>query len=342
MQDDGQGPRQYNIYMIDAEIVFAILSAVWSTLACTYADPPPGRVRRIASGLCLILPLGFLLRSAEAGFLQAAGILAIVLIWYLRLKPSNHHAWETEYARAATARREGSLVHVSNMRNFRYRTVTDPIPAWYDATYDIDSLTGVDLICSYWTGPAIAHVFLSFGFADGRHLAVSVETRRRRHQTYSAIAGFFRHYQLIFVVADERDLIGVRTDIRRERVFLYRLRITPEETRRLFGGYMDRATALAERPEFYNTLTNNCTSNIVRIIDRGLPRSQRLGLSWRLLFSGYADAFAYDVGRLAGDAPFTALKQKSRIVRPQDARIGDDFSAAIRAGQKTSAPDGVG
>src|SRR3984957_297726 len=140
-------------------------------------------------------------------------------------------------------------------------------------------LTGLDLICSYWTGPSIAHVFLSFGFADGRHLAVSVETRRRNGQGFSAIAGFFRRYQLIFVVADERDLIGVRTDIRRERVYLYPLRITPEETRRLFGGYMDRATALAERPEFYNTVTNNCTSNIVRIIDRGQPHRQRLGLS---------------------------------------------------------------
>ena len=328
--------------MISAEIAFVILSALWCTLACAYDDPPPRRVRRIASGLCLILPLGFLLRSVEAGILQAVGILIIVLTWYLRLKPSNHHAWETEYARAATARREGGLVHVSNVRDFRYRTVADPIPAWYDATYDIDGLTGVDLICSYWTGPAIAHVFLSFGFADGRHLAVSVETRRRRHQVYSAIAGFFRFYQLIFVIADERDLIGVRTDVRRERVFLYQLRITPEETRRLFGGYMDRATALAERPEFYNTLTNNCTSNIVRIIDRGLPRRQRLGLSWRLLFSGYADAFAYDVGRLAGNLPFVELKRLSRIVRPEDAMIGDDFSAAIRAGQKASAREGVG
>jgi hypothetical protein len=316
--------------MYTAEIVFSILVAPWCAFAWHYADPRPRRHRWTAVVLCLLVPFVALLVSIQAAAIATAVILAVTLIWYLRLRPSNAHDWETEYARAPVARRHGSLMHVAGVRNFRYRGVTDPVPAWYDATYDIDTLTGVDLICSYWTGPAIAHVFLSFGFADGRHLAVSVETRRRRHQRYSAIAGFFRHYQLIFVIADERDLIGVRTDVRRERVFLYNLHITPEETRRLFGGYMDRATALAERPEFYNTLVNNCTSNIVRIIDRGLPKAQRLGLSWRLLFSGYADAFAYDVRRLAGDGPFTELKRRSRIVRADEATIGEDFSAAIR------------
>jgi hypothetical protein len=317
--------------MYTAEIVFSILVMSWSALAWHYADPWPHRRRWIAVSSCLLLPFAGLLVSIPAAAIAAGVILPVTLIWYLRLRPSNAHEWETEYARMPVARADGSLVHLADVRNFRYRTATDPIPAWYDATYDMDTLTGVDLICSYWAGNSIAHVFLSFGFADGRQLAVSVETRRRKDQSYSAIAGFFRHYQLIFVVADERDLIGVRTDVRRERVFLYRLRITPEETRRLFGGYMDRATALAERPEFYNTVTNNCTSNIVRIINRGMPRGKRLGLSWRLLFSGYADAFAYDAARIVGDPPFAAVKRQSRIVRPPDAAMGEDFSRAIRS-----------
>jgi hypothetical protein len=316
--------------MFVAEIVFSMLAPLWCALAWHYADPRPNRHRRTATALCFLAPLVAMLISVQAAAAAAAMALAITLAWYLRLKPSNDNDWEAEYARGPIARRDGSLMRVAYVRNFRYRTATDPIPAWYDAIYDLDLLTGVDLVCSYWAGPAIAHVFLSFGFADGRHLAVSVETRRRRGQKYSAIAGFFRHYQLIFVIADERDLIGVRTDVRRERVFLYKLRITPEETRRLFGGYMDRATALAERPEFYNTLTNNCTSNIVRIIDRGQPHRQRLGLSWRLLFSGYADEFAYGIGRIRGDVPFMALKQLSRIVRPADAAIDEEFSATIR------------
>jgi hypothetical protein len=328
--------------MYTAAIVFSMLAAIWCALAWHYADPRRHRPRWTAVVLCLAAPFAGLVVSIPAAAIAVGMVLAVTLAWYLSLRPSNDHAWETEYARAPVARRDGNRMHVTDVRNFRYRSVADPIPAWYDATYDIEALTGVDLICSYWAGESIAHVFLSFAFADGRHLAVSVETRRRKDQSYSAIAGFFRHYQLIFIVADERDLIGVRTDVRRERVFLYTLRITPEETRRLFGGYMDRATALAERPEFYNTLTNNCTSNIVRIIDRGLPRAQRLGLSWRLLFSGYADAFAYDVGRLAGELPFVELKRLSRIVRPEDAAIGEDFSAAIRANQTASAREGLG
>lgn len=316
--------------MIAAEIVFIGLSALWCALACRYADPPPNMARRIAAGLSVVVPAVTLMASVQIAALSEAAILATTVVWYLRLRPSNDHKWEIEYARAPVATRDGSLVHVANIRDFRYRSVSESVPAYYDAIYDIDTITGVDLICSYWTGSSIAHVFLSFSFADGRYLAVSVETRRRRGQHYSAIAGFFRHYQLIFIVADERDLIGVRTDVRHERVYLYQLRIDAEERKRLFGGYMGRATALAERPEFYNTVTNNCTSNIVRIIDRGLPHGKRLGLSWRLLFSGYADAFAYDVGRLKTSLSFAALKNRSLIVRPPDSTIGKDFSAAIR------------
>jgi hypothetical protein len=307
--------------MTAAEIAFACLSSIWCALAWLYGDPPDiARVnifRRIAAGLCILVPLAAcVLISAGIATVAALAVLAATFVWYLRLSPHNDHEWEVEYRRVPEIAWDGNRVHVKNIRDFRYPSRTDPIPAYYDAAYDIDTLTGVDLICSYWTGPAIAHVFLSFGFADGRHLAVSVETRRRRKQVYSSIAGFFRHYQLIYVVADERDLIGVRTDIRRERVYLYPLRITPEETRRLFGGYMNRAAALGAQPEFYNTLTNNCTSNIVRIIDRG-----------------YADAFAYDAARLHGRLPFDELKARSLIVRPADSMIGEDFSAAVRQAQ---------
>lgn len=323
--------------MLVMEFASIGLSAIWCLLAIRYSDPSAGSDRRIRRRAALIacvaipaLSLAFL--PLNTAWLVSAVILAITLTWFVCLSPHDRGDWETEYARMPQVAEDGSLIKVKGVRDFRYRSVEDVIPAYYDATYDTDGVTSVDLICSYWAGPAIAHVFLSFGFSDGRQVAVSVETRRRRDQPYSTIAGFFRHYQLIFVIADERDLIGVRTDIRREAVYLYRLRTTVDERRRLFRGYMDRAAKLSRKPEFYNTVFNNCTSNIVSLIDAGLPRGKRLGMNWRLLFSGYADAFAYDIGRLKSRMPFAELKARSLIVRPAGAVIGEDFSAAIRSG----------
>jgi hypothetical protein len=287
--------------------------------------------RRATAAFCIVAPImsGSLFSLNDAA-ITAGAILAIILIWWVRLSARDMGEWEVEYARVPRVVRDGNLMRITDIRNFRYGSVEHPIPDYYDASYDVDTLTSVDLICSYWAGRTIAHVFLSFGFADGRYLAVSVETRRRRGQVYSAIAGFFRHYQLIFIVADERDLIGVRTDTRREQVYLYRLQTSAEERKQLFGGYMDRAEALAERPEFYNTIFNNCTTNIVRIIDGGLPRGQRLGHNWRLLLSGYADEFAHSVGRLTTHLPFAELKARSLIIRQPGSKIGADFSTVIR------------
>jgi hypothetical protein len=196
-------------------------------MAVFYSGPPLAidrHVQRRATSLIfVVIALAALeLLSLPAATLLAVLMFAAVLTWFVRQRARDLGGWETEYQRVPRVAIEGSSVRVSDVRNFRYRTVEDVVPAYYDAVYNLDSLTRVDLICSYWSGRHIAHVFLSFGFADGRHLAVSVETRRRRDQAYSVIAGFFRHYQLIFVVADERDLIGVRTDVRREDVYLYR------------------------------------------------------------------------------------------------------------------------
>ena len=322
--------------MSTVEPVFIGLSAIWCALAVFYAGEKlridAHLPRRVTSLVFIALPLLAVVLLPLPAATAATGLMLLAaFVWFARLQPEDIGGWETEYARMPRVTRDGNLVHVTDVRDFRYLTVEDVVPAYYDATYDLDRLTGVDLICSYWAGRHIAHVFLSFAFLDGRHVAVSVETRRRRNQAYSTVAGFFRHYQLIFVVADERDLIGVRTDTRREDVYLYRLRTTPEERRRLFGGYMDRVAKLSEQPEFYHTVFNNCTSNIVSVIDGGLPKDQQLGMDWRLLFSGHADEFAYSIGRLKTRLPFAELKRASRIARPDGATIDESYSASIRS-----------
>jgi Domain of unknown function (DUF4105) len=242
-----------------------LASAVaWAALALLYAGPGAEALRLGLSGaLCLLAILFLVLLPPRWAMLAVGAATAAVLAWWLRLEPSNDRVWEPEVAVAADAQVAGDRVMVRNIRNFGYRTETDFTPRYYDAEYELGQLASLDLVVSHWSSEAIAHVFVTFGFSDGRHLAFSVEVRRERGEAFSEIAGFFRRYELVYVVADERDPIGLRTDIRREEVYLYRIQAPAEARRRLFLSYVSRVHALAERPEFYNTLTSNCTTNVL-------------------------------------------------------------------------------
>ena len=309
---------------------YSLLAAatIWGAMALHFDGPDPRWLREaMAAGLVLLVALAVRAVPQPAGGIASGVLLGAVLVWWLRITPSNDRDWEPEYARLASVARDGDRLTVRNVRDFARRSETDFTPAYYDATYDLQALESADLVSSYWTGDAIAHVFVSFGFRDGRHLAVSVETRRERGEAYSTLAGFFRQYELIYVVADERDLIGLRTDIRRERVYLYRLQLSPDVVRRLFLSYVERITGLATRPEFYNTLTNNCTTSI---LGRANAVSPAIAYSWRILASGHAAEYAYELGLLDSRLPFAELRQRSRIQRPAHAEIGPDFSAQVR------------
>ncbi|MBB5191615.1 hypothetical protein HNQ50_002345 [Silvimonas terrae] len=246
---------------------------------------------------------------------------------FLHKTPPTHANWVPEYARTTQVQWQSDSVTLRDVRNFRYRTRDDPIPAWYDATYALDTVQSLDLVVSHWAGESIAHVFLSFGFADGRYLAVSIETRRQQGQFYSTWRGFLRTYALIYVVADERDLIGVRTDIRRERVHLYRLDLSPAVCRQVLEQYLRRVDHLNQQAEFYNTLLNNCTTNILRHARALAPHFK---YSWKILASGYADAYTWELGLLDQTRPFAQLKQQSLIRRAPNAVIDETFSYAIR------------
>jgi len=235
--------------------------------------------------------------------------------------------WIPEYARTAHIEWHGSRVLIRDVRNFTYRTRDDCIPGYYDAEYEIGAVRSVDLVVSRWTTEAIAHVFLSFGFCDGRYLAISIETRRRQGQRYSPYKGFLPLYDLVYVVADERDLLGVRTDIRRERVHLFRADLMPATAGALLVEYLNRIKKLDGQPEFYNTLFNNCTTNILRHIKAIAPN---IRYSWKVLLSGYADRYGYELGLLDRSLPFEALKGKCLIERAADATIESDFSKDIR------------
>jgi len=249
------------------------------------------------------------------------------------LRPSNDRDWQPDVTVLSYAEINGDLVTVHNIRNFDYRTETDYTPAYYDKTFDLSKLEAVDLIAVYWAGPKIAHIMMSFGFGKNDYLAISIETRKEVGEGYSTFKGFFRQYELYYVVADERDVIRLRTDFRKdppEEVYLYRLIGPIEKGRRLFLEYMRRINSLMDHPEFYNTLTTNCTTSIW-INSKVNP--DHLPFSWKLLLTGYLPKYLYEQGRLDTSLPFPELQKRSLINSKAQATDNSlDFSRLIREG----------
>jgi hypothetical protein len=260
----------------------------------------------------------------------------LLLAWWSAIPPLQNREWAPEYARLPHATISGDLVTIHNIRNFDYRTETDFTPRYYDKIFDLRELDSVDLFASYWMGDAIAHTIVSFGFSGKDFLAVSIETRRERHESYSSIAGFFKQYELFYVVADERDLIRLRTNYRKdppEDVYLYRTLAPPANARRIFLDYVREINSLAEKPEFYNSLTTNCTTSILthtRVNPGHLP------LSWKVLLSGYVPEYIYENRRIDTSLPFEELRRRSHINSAAHAADkSPDFSQRIRAGLPT-------
>jgi hypothetical protein len=305
-----------------------VLFALFDAAALHYSTIQPDAVLTALTLIYVIITGYAMLAMKFRPGMTVAGLASlIVFAWYLQDPPSNQRDWAPEYAIPTTATVNGGTVTFNNIRDFTYRTETDSTPHYYNASFQLDQLSSVDLVSSYWAGDTIAHIFLTFGFQDGRHLAISIETRRQRRFAYSTIAGFFHHYEVFYVVADERDLIGVRTDIRHERVYLYRLQLSPQRRDALFMSYVKEIQKLSLHPQWYNTLTDNCTTGILaRAETPGLKR-----LNWRLVLSGYAPEYAYDRGLLNDSVSFATLKADSLIVRPVGAEITETYSQDIRA-----------
>ena len=223
-------------------------------------------------------------------------------------------------------------ITIHNVRNFAYRTETDFTPRWETRTYDLSKLDSVDLIAVYWAGKAIAHIMVSFGFAGKDYLAVSIETRKEKGESYSTLAGFFRQYELYYVVADERDVVGVRTTYRQpqEDVYIYRVKGPLKNARRVFLDYLKGMNELHERPSYYNTLTTNCTTSVL-FHTRMNPESPPM--SWKILLSGYVPDYLYELGRLDTSHPFVELERLSRVNERAHAAGADAaFSRRIREG----------
>ena len=309
----------------------------WGALALAVVGPGGDQGRLVLAALYglagLAAVVGLVLHRGQRFALPVFAVaLAAIGVWWGGLRPSNERDWQPEVARLAYATVDGDMVTVHNIRNFDYRTETDFTPAYYDRTYDLKKLDSADLVAVYWMGPAIAHLLLSFGFGDD-HLAISIEARKEKGEGYSSAKGFFRQYELYYVVAGERDVLRVRTNYRKdppEDVYVYPLRVPRENIRRVFLEYVRKMNALRARPEFYNTLITNCTTAILmntRVNPGSLP------FSWKVLLSGYTPAYVYESGRIDQSLPFEELQRRSLVnAAAQAADQAPDFSRRIRAG----------
>ena len=322
-------PWQRRFDALWATALFLVLAGatLWA-VGALYFDLPFARLRAPAAcayGLA-IFTLFFIVKQRLRAVLLVLGAFAAVLAWWLTIKPSGDRHWQGDVDRTPRADISGDRVTIFNVRNFEYRTETDYTPVWETRSCDLSQLRGVDLFINYWGSKFMAHPIVSFDFGGGTRLCMSIETRKAVDQGYSAVGGIYRQYELIYLACDERDAVRVRTNYRKgEDLYLYHLRMPPERARTMFLEYMERVNALNVRPEFYNAITSNCTTNIRTQSAKTNP------WDWRILLNGYADKMLYDRGDFAGDLLFDELKRRA-LINPAARAANDapDFSQRIR------------
>lgn len=318
-------------------ILLISLSSIWSVLAIYLGNSETSVLQSSVASIFAVFSLASIIllftRWRKITIISYfTSFISIVIAWTILIQPSNNRNWQTDVAKLPFADINGNLITVHNIRNFSYKSQFDYTPAYYDKTFDLTQLTGADLFAVYWMGDAIAHTILSFNFDNKDYLAISIEARKQQNEAYSTFKGFFRQYELIYIVADERDVIGLRTHYRKdpiETVYRYPLKSNKESGQRLFLQYIKQINQLSENAAFYNTLLDNCTTSIWF---NSLVNENHLVFSWKIILSGYVPDYLYQSGLLNTDLPFAELKQKA-LINPIAEKLdlsANDFSARIR------------
>ena len=309
-----------------------LFATAWAAGAI-YFDLPVAVLRLPLAGIFSVAMLGALI--FVKGRWRALGVVAagfvIVVVWWLTIEPSNERDWQADVAQLAWGQIDGDEVTFHNVRNCDYRTETDYTAHWETRAVRISQITGVDLALNYWGSPWIAHPIASFQFADAAPICFSIETRKRVGQTYSAIGGLYRQFELIYVVADERDVIRLRTNYRQgEEVYLYRITMTASQAQGRFREYLRSLNEIRDRPRWYNAITTNCTTSI----RDQRPVEERLPWDWRLLLNGKGDEMMFEHHMIAtAGLSFPELKARSLInAAAKAADAQPNFSELIRAG----------
>ena len=312
--------------------VIVIMSA-WAIFALYFAKSPAQIFRFIAVGLFVYANLTVFMNAKHRWRFLAffAGTFVIVLVWWSLIPPSNDRDWATEMSVLPRATFSNNFVKIYNIRNNDYQTANEFTPHYYDKTFDLNKLKKVYFIVSYWGNvKKIAHTFLSFEFEDGECLAISIELRREKGEKYDPVKGLFKMYEIMYVVADERDVIRLRTNYTKDRVYLYPLKFPREESRKLLVDMLSEANKLNDEPEFYNTITRNCTVSLIHHFAK--VSESKIEFYIEYLLNGFLDWRLYENGAIDTKLPPKEVKQAYYISEvAQKYNDNKNFSEKIRA-----------
>ena len=308
--------------------------SIWMALAVWFSNLP-GKIFPMVMAVIIIAAV-VIIHAKVKNRRQSAGIILcmfiVILSWHLLTAPSNSRNWHPLVERLPTAdfSETADSVLIKNIRDFEYRSENDFDTRYYDMSYALDKIQGVDLIVSYWGSEALAHTFLSFRFEKDIYLAVSIEVRPETGESFHPIAGLFKQYEIIYVIGSERDLIRLRTNYRAEDTYLYESTATPRQARELFVDILNRVNQLAVKPAFYGTIRKNCTTSLLRHVNKILEDD--IPFSGSLLFNGFSDRLAYMKGNIRSELPFQDLKSACYISDAAKSLNPDpEFSKKIRS-----------
>jgi hypothetical protein len=310
-----------------------VLIVTWTTLAIYFSNLPWSELRLAAAVAFAAFAIwAFWLSRRRRMPMVAYAVVLGVIAWWITIAPSADRNWRPEVAVLPRAFIDGDRVRLTGVRNFDYRSRNDFTEHWEEREVDLSHLTGLDFYVSYfWDDVPVAHTFVSFIFDNAAPLSISIETRPEVGRGFDPIASAFKQFELIYVVGEERDIVGVRAIHRREAVYLYHLNGSIADVRQLLLVYLARINELADRPEFYNLFTNSCTINIIRYMNAA-GRKGRFDI--RHLLNGLIDSYLYHSGRIDTSLPFDELRRRSLINAEAEAAGGapePDFSWRIRA-----------